>query len=93
MAELTPRERTVVEGIRTGRSMKMLSRDMGLTINTLRVVSSRILKKYNVTTRAELAVKLISEDRDAWKQRAEHWKDRAEAAETRLAILNMRVSA
>ncbi|HKK14048.1 MAG TPA: two-component system response regulator NarL [Gammaproteobacteria bacterium] len=55
-AELTERERQILEYIAAGLSNKLIARQLGITENTVKVHVKHVLKKLNLRSRLEAAV-------------------------------------
>ena len=66
---LTPRERSLVEGIITNKRYKEIAFDLGVTENTVKVYLSRLYDKLNVDRR----IGLINWARDNFAQEGEIW--------------------
>jgi DNA-binding CsgD family transcriptional regulator len=60
---LTPRERDVVQQLRTGLTNREIGRALGISINTVRNTLARIFEKVGVSTRSELMGALADEGR------------------------------
>jgi two-component system, NarL family, nitrate/nitrite response regulator NarL len=58
---LTPREKTIVQGLVQGKANKELAHDLGLTCGTVRVLMYRMFRKFNVQSRTQLVVKAFKE--------------------------------
>lgn len=57
--QLTPREKTIVDALRTGKQNKQISYILNLSENTVRVHLRNIMKKLNAKNRTEVVAKLF----------------------------------
>ncbi len=75
-APLTPRERAVLAGVMAGRSNDELTGDLGLSKKTVEGYITRLLARFGLATRTELAVKaerdLLLELPTAERRRGSH---------------------
>lgn len=55
-AELTGRQREIVELVRRGASNKLIARDLGLSVGTVKVHMRRIFRALGVSSRVQLAM-------------------------------------
>lgn len=62
LAELTPREREVMDHVVSGAPNKAIAMDLGLSERTIEIHRSRAMKKMGVTSLAEL-VRMVTENR------------------------------
>ena len=58
-ADLSPREREVLESLAAGRAYKQISEQMGISINTVRTYIRRIYEKLHVQSRTEAVAKYL----------------------------------
>jgi DNA-binding NarL/FixJ family response regulator len=58
-ADLSPREREVLESLAVGRAYKQISEQMGISINTVRTYIRRIYEKLHVQSRTEAVAKYL----------------------------------
>ena len=62
LAELTPREKEVMDHVVAGAPNKAIAMDLGLSERTIEIHRSRVMKKMGVTSLAEL-VRMVTENR------------------------------
>lgn len=74
---LTPREKTICDGLLEGKRYKEIARDLGLTPRTVDANAQKVYAKLKVTSKASLYAKL----------RGMHSPDRLAAIEERLSKL------
>jgi DNA-binding NarL/FixJ family response regulator len=58
-ADLSPREREVLENLAAGRAYKQISEQMGISIHTVRTYIRRIYEKLHVQSRTEAVAKYL----------------------------------
>ena len=63
LADLTPRERQILDLISQGWSNKLIARDLDIAVGTIKVHVKNILKKLGLRSRVEAAVWALSERR------------------------------
>jgi DNA-binding CsgD family transcriptional regulator len=70
MDQLTPRENEVIEHLKLGKPNKIIAFEMHLSEATIKIYLSNIIRKTGLQNRTAIAIKLLTDDRDAWKARA-----------------------
>lgn len=60
MPPMTPREKQVAEQVSLGRSNAEIAESLGLSSRTIQVMVAQLLEKFDVPTRAQLALRVIS---------------------------------
>jgi DNA-binding CsgD family transcriptional regulator len=70
MDQLTPRENEVIEHLKLGKPNKIIAFEMHLSEATIKIYISSIIHKTGLQNRTAIAIKLLTDDRDAWKARA-----------------------
>ncbi len=58
-AELSPRERSVLDGLAAGLAYKQIADQLGVSIHTVRNYIHRIYEKLHVCTRTEAVAKFL----------------------------------
>ena len=60
-SELTPREMEILRHLAAGQSNKAIARELGITIGTVKLHVRSILRKLQVRSRVEAAVRAVEE--------------------------------
>jgi len=55
LAQLTPAERKVADGLITGKTNKMIAQELGLSIRTVEAQRARLMERLGIRSRTELA--------------------------------------
>jgi two-component system, NarL family, nitrate/nitrite response regulator NarL len=62
MAQLTPREREILDCLTRGKSNKAIARELGISVDTVKLHVRNVLTKLNLSSRVEAAVYAVRHD-------------------------------